>query len=106
MDVGALEASTAAERHDAVDQLHALIMVGHSQLLEVVADCDREQDWREDGATSMADWLVARLGIAHRTAAEWVRVARCLEELSSLRRTFAEGRVVRPAGTRDQAGQC
>jgi hypothetical protein len=41
----------------------------------------------------MADWLVARLGIAHRTAREWVRVSRSLEELPSVARTFAGGRV-------------
>ena len=91
MDVGALEASTLAERADAIDQLHALVTVAHSQLLQVVAECDRREDWREDGATSMADWLVARLGIAHRTAREWVRVARSLETLPRLAETFAEG---------------
>jgi len=91
MDAGALEASTLAERADAIDQLHALVTVAHSQLLQVVAECDRREDWREDGATSMADWLVARLGIAHRTAREWVRVARSLETLPRLAATFAEG---------------
>src|SRR5207248_2712461 len=91
MDVGALEACSSAERADAIDQLHALVTVTHSQLLQVVAECDRREDWREDGATSMADWLVARLGIAHRTAREWVRVARSLEELPKLAETFAEG---------------
>src|SRR5437764_52333 len=91
MDAGALEASTLAERADAIDQLHALVTVTHSQLLQVVAECDRREDWREDGATSMADWLVARLGIAHRTAREWVRVARSLETLPKLAATFAEG---------------
>src|SRR5437868_6699472 len=91
MDVGALEECSSAERADAIDQLHALVTVTHSQLLQVVAECDRREDWREDGATSMADWLVARLGIAHRTAREWVRVARSLEELPRLAATFAEG---------------
>src|SRR5437764_6028450 len=91
MDAGALEASTLAERADAIDQLHALVTVAHSQLLQVVAECDRREDWREDGATSMADWLVARLGIAHRTTREWVRVARSLETLPRLAATFAEG---------------
>src|SRR5437763_447596 len=91
MDAGALEACSSAERADAIDQLHALVTVTHSQLLQVVAECDRREDWREDGATSMADWLVARLGIAHRTAREWVRVARSLETLPRLAATFAEG---------------
>jgi hypothetical protein len=66
--------------------------VSHSQLLQVVADCDRKEDWRQDGATSMADWLVARLGIAHRTARAWVRVAHSLQTLPAMDAAFAEGR--------------
>jgi hypothetical protein len=93
MDAGDLSDSTTAERHDAIDQLHALMTVSHSQLLHLVADCDRKKDWRDDGATSMTDWLVARLGIAHRTAREWVRVARSLSELPALEAVFAEGRL-------------
>ncbi|HWC37433.1 MAG TPA: DUF222 domain-containing protein, partial [Acidimicrobiales bacterium] len=93
MNAGDLSDSTTAERTDAITQLHALMTVGHSQMLQLVADCDRKEDWRQDGATSMADWLVARLGIAHRTAKEWVRVARSLEELPALDATFGEGRL-------------
>jgi hypothetical protein len=93
MHAGDLRDSTPVERHDAIDQLHALMTVSHSQLLQLITDCDRKEDWREDGATSMADWLVARLGIAHRTAREWVRVARSLEQLPALTAAFAEGQL-------------
>jgi hypothetical protein len=44
VDAGALEASTSAERADAIDQLHALMTVTHSQLLQVVAEGDRKED--------------------------------------------------------------
>ncbi|HWC38678.1 MAG TPA: DUF222 domain-containing protein [Acidimicrobiales bacterium] len=93
MNAGDLSDSTPGERHDAIDQLHALMSVSHSQMLQIVADCDRKQDWREDGATSMADWLVARLGVAHRTAREWVRVARSLEQLPALTVAYAQARL-------------
>ncbi|HEY3700809.1 MAG TPA: DUF222 domain-containing protein [Acidimicrobiales bacterium] len=93
MDVGALEGYSTAERADAIDQLHGLMSATHAQLLELVADYDRRQDWREDGATSMADWLVARLGLAHRQAREWVRVARSLDEMPTLAAAFGEGRL-------------
>jgi hypothetical protein len=93
MNAGALNESSIAERHDAIDQLHSLATVAHSQLLEVVADCDKKEDWREDGATSMVDWLVARLSIAHRNAKEWVRVARALEDLPAIARCYSEGRL-------------
>ena len=90
MDVRALEGCSTAEVADAIDQLHALMSASHAQLLQLVADYDRREAWREDGATSMAAWLVARLGIAHRQAQEWVRVARSLEELPAVASSYAE----------------
>src|SRR5437660_8826214 len=93
MDVAALEGCSTAERADAIDQLHGLMIATHAQLLTLVADYDRRQDWREDGATSMADWLVVRLGLSHRQAREWVRVAGSLEELPTLAAAFEEGRL-------------
>src|SRR5437660_12358609 len=93
MDVAALEGCSTAERADAIDQLHGLMSAAHAQLLTLVADYDRRQDWREDGATSMADWLVARLGLSHRQAREWVRVARSVEEMPTLAAAYGEGRL-------------
>jgi Domain of unknown function (DUF222)/HNH endonuclease len=93
MDVGALEESSTAELTDAIDQLQALMSATHAQLLNLVADYDRREAWREDGATSMAAWLVARLGIAYRTAKEWVRVARSLEELPAIATCFSDARL-------------
>ncbi|HWC38677.1 MAG TPA: hypothetical protein VG476_09125, partial [Acidimicrobiales bacterium] len=58
----------------------------------LACDC-RWQLIAEDGATSMADWLVARLGVAHRTAREWVRVARSLEQLPALTAAYSEARL-------------
>jgi hypothetical protein len=65
----------------------------HAQLLNVVAEYDRRQAWREDGATSMADWLAARRGKAHRQTKEWTRVARSLEQLPALANAFSEARL-------------
>ncbi|HEY1633916.1 MAG TPA: DUF222 domain-containing protein, partial [Acidimicrobiales bacterium] len=93
MDVGVLEGCSTAEVADGIDQLHALTSATHAQLLRLVADYDRREAWREDGATSMAAWLVARLGIAHRHATEWVRVARRLEELPAIAASYSEARL-------------
>ena len=93
MDVGVLDGCSTAEVADAIDQLQALVTTAQSQLLQLVAHYDRTEAWREDGATSMADWLVARLGIAHRQAKELVRVARSLEELPTLAQSFSEARL-------------
>lgn len=45
----------------------------------------------DDGATSMTSWLVARFGMSHGDAAEWVRVGRALEGLPAIRDRFGEG---------------
>jgi hypothetical protein len=84
---------TSEELSEAITQLHASEVVTHRRLLEVVAAFDEEERWREDGALSMESWLVARLSIAHRTAVEWVRVARALRALPAIDEVVNEGRL-------------
>jgi hypothetical protein len=54
---------------------------------------DRDEEWTFDGANSMAHWLVNRYRLSHRTANEWVRVARAIEELPALRAAYQAGRI-------------
>jgi hypothetical protein len=93
MNAGDLDETSTAEQADAIDQLHGLMTAAHSQLLDVVAHYDRNESWAEDGATCMVDWLVARLSIAHRSAKDWVRVARALEDLPGISACYSEGRL-------------
>lgn len=76
-----------------MDQLQAAQMATQAQLLFLVGDYDRRGAWKEDGATSMADWLVARHGLAWTTATEWVRVAHVLEACPTLAARLSEGRL-------------
>jgi hypothetical protein len=75
---------------DAIDQLHGLMAAAHNKLLHAIAEYDISEEWRDDGATSMADWLQMRRGIPARTALEWVRVAHALSELPAIDRAFFE----------------
>ena len=59
--------------------------------LTAVAEFDREQRWRADGATSMTAWLAARYRMTWGTSREWVRVARALGSLPAIARVFARG---------------
>src|SRR5215471_16341692 len=93
MDVGELGDCSTDELADAMHQLAALVNSAQSQLLQLVAHYDGREAWREDGCTSMVNWLVARCGVAHRTAAEWVRVAHCLEDLPAIATAFSEAKV-------------
>lgn len=65
----------------------------HLELLTDVARMDRFEDWTFDGANSMAHWLVNRYRLSRRTAAEWVRVARAIEELPALAAAYGSGRM-------------
>lgn len=93
MDREALDEFPPAELSDAIGQLHALTTAAQRTLLELVAHYDRRESWHDDGATSMAGWLVAYLGLSHATATTWVRVAKALEHLPAIATAFVTGRL-------------
>lgn len=86
-----LRACTPAERGEAIEQLGALLCATQAALCDLVTAADAEQDWRVDGATGMAPWLVGTLHVATATARDWVRVGAALDGLPHLREAFAEG---------------
>ncbi len=59
----------------------------------MIAAHDRAESWKEDGATSMAAWLAAQLGVGHGTAAQLVSVGESLETLPTIADAFGEGRL-------------
>ena len=76
MDQAALAEATSEELTDAVAQVQALENAARAALLERGSVCEERKVWAEDGSPSMESWLAGRLGIAWRSAAEVVRVAR------------------------------
>ena len=56
-----------------------------------IAEFDRAESWRGDGAVSMAAWLTQRCGVGRSTAAAWVRAAANLESLPHLAGALAAG---------------
>lgn len=81
------------DRYTAMDRWHTVQCAAHLELLDDVARMARDEEWTYDGANSMAHWLVNRYGLSHRTANEWVRVARAIEELPALRAAYRAGRI-------------
>src|SRR4051812_13526185 len=63
----------------------------HATLLELVLVCDERKTWVEDGAASLEMWLATHVGIAWRTAAQYVRVARALEARPTVSEKFFAG---------------
>ena len=76
-----------------IGQLHALVAATHQTLLSVLAAFDRQQGWREDGATSAVPWLVGMLNLSAHTAAEWTSVASKLDSLPAIASAYGEGRL-------------
>ena len=63
------------------------------KLLHDVAEFDRTEAWRGDGALSMADWLVGFLHISRTRARRLVQAAQRVERLPALSTALAEGRL-------------
>lgn len=99
--VAAHQRCTHGERSDAIEQLGSLVSATTAEMLDLITAADRQEDWKADGATCMAGWLVAMVRVSQTTAREWVRVGQALDQLPAVREAFASGALswdqVRPA---------
>ena len=68
-------------------QISALL---HEQLADI-AEFDRAEAWRGDGAGSMTVWVTEQCGVSASTARQWVRAATDLAELPALSESLASG---------------
>jgi hypothetical protein len=93
MDTCLLASAPLDDLTEAVAQLHAAGCAIRKAMLEVVAAFDNRRLWADDGATSMAAWLVARLGVSYGTATAWCETADRLRWLPLLAGAFEEGRL-------------
>jgi len=82
---------TPAELVDAILQSAAISNAVQRRQLDLLAQYDRRELWKADGATSMAAWVTGVLGTGRDTAAEAVRVAHAFVELPVIAATFEEG---------------
>jgi hypothetical protein len=81
--------------HDQVDegigQFLSLSAAALAAASEWIVEADRGQLFLADGSPNLVQWVSARFGLRHSTAAQLVRVARRLQDLPLLREKFAEG---------------
>ena len=68
-----------------------LVSAGLAAACEWLIEADHRQQFLADGARDLTQWVSARFGLRHSTAAQLVGVARRLEDLPLLREKFAEG---------------
>lgn len=69
----------------------AAISALHGEQLADIAEFDRAEAWRGDGAGSMTVWVTEQCGVAASTARQWVRAAADLVELPGLSESLASG---------------
>ena len=69
----------------------ARISALHREQLSDIAEFDRAESWRGDGAVSMIAWVTAQCGVSTSTARQWVRSAANLESLPCLAEGLASG---------------
>ncbi len=63
----------------------------HREQLADIAEFDRVEGWRGDGAISMVTWVTGQCGVSTSTARQWVRSAANLESLPCLAEGLASG---------------
>jgi len=76
---------------EALDAAHR--QIGHIQLelLSLIAQVDRLEAWREQGARDTAHWVAMRYGISEWKARRWIAAAHALERLPRLSQALAGG---------------
>ncbi len=74
-----------------MDALHALSCAAQRDMFRLIAEVDRRELWRDDGARDMAHWLWMRYGISDWKARRWIAAAHALEGLPRISEAFSAG---------------
>jgi len=65
----------------------------HLELLALLAEADRREAWRDQGAEDVCHWVSIRYGISMWKAARWVGAARSLPSLPLTAKALGSGRL-------------
>src|SRR5438445_7251053 len=74
-----------------MDGWHERACHAQRRLLSSIAEADRRELWRNDGAHDMAHWLWMRYGISDWKARRWIAAAHALDSLPRIAEAFASG---------------
>lgn len=65
----------------------------HLELLALLAEADRREAWRDQGAEDVCHWVSIRYGISMWKAARWIEAGRSLPSLPLVAEALASGRL-------------
>ena len=85
------DGASTLENEDAIVAAHTAMCRELADLLVFVAEHDRREAWRVDGARSMADWVSFRFGYSDRSARDMVTMAKALEFLPAIADSLRAG---------------
>jgi hypothetical protein len=85
------DVTATLENEDAIVEAHVAACRALADLLVFIAEHDRREAYKVDGARSMADWLSYRLGYSDRYARELIAVAKALEFLPAIADSLRAG---------------
>lgn len=91
MQVRLVEANRSSALVRLADEAHAAMCLSQRELFAVIADIDRSELWRRDGAHDMAHWLWMRYGLSDWRARRWLTAAHALESLPVVDAAFRSG---------------
>ena len=72
--IAAVAAMSKEERRDRLDRALRAIAAAEGEVLALVGEVERNQDYRDDGATSTEAWLAERYGVSASRARAYVHV--------------------------------
>jgi hypothetical protein len=75
------------------DAVYAMLGRAHLELLELLAEADRRESWRDQGAQDVCHWVSIRYGISMWKAARWVEAGRSLPSLPMVAKALASGKL-------------
>jgi hypothetical protein len=76
-----------------MDSWHERACYAQRRLLSSIAEADRRELWRDEGAHDMAHWLWMRYGISDWKARRWIAAAHALDSLSRIAEAFTAGSI-------------
>jgi hypothetical protein len=65
----------------------------HLELLGLLAEADRREAWRDEGAEDVCHWVSIRYGVSMWKAARWIEAARNLPSLPLVAKALGSGRL-------------
>jgi hypothetical protein len=93
MSVHGMQHPTRQDLIPALDACHRRVGAAQLELLQLIAEVDRQQLWQGTGARDCAHWLVLRYGISSWKASRWIAAARALGSLPRIAEALGSGQL-------------